>query len=317
MNKLESGEMKPENKPFDLIELLTETASIVEMQGQEYAIHFQMQMGKHKYRHLIGSPLYLKQVLQNIGGNAVKYNRAGGAVTFASEDVAYSDGRAVIKFTCTDTGRGMSREFLAHAFEPFSQENTDARTTFTGTGLGLAITKQMVELMEGTISLKSEQNVGTTISVTIPFRIDVDYTELQEDVRPADAASLEGVHVLLVEDNELNMEIAEFLLKKAGITVTTAYNGQEAVDVFRTKAAGTFDVILMDVMMPVMDGLTAAREIHATNRVDAAEIPIFAMTANAFYDDVRQSREAGMVEHLSKPIQEQELLDAIRRHVKR
>ena len=123
--------------------------------------------------------------------------------------------------------------------------------------------------------------------------------------------------MLLVEDNELNMEIAEFLLKKAGITVTTAYNGQEAVDVFRTKAAGTFDVILMDVMMPVMDGLTAAREIQATNRVDAAEIPIFAMTANAFYDDVRQSREAGMVEHLSKPIQEQELLDAIRRHVKR
>lgn len=317
MNKLESGEMKPENKPFDLIELLTETASIVEMQGQEYAIHFQMQMGKHKYRHLIGSPLYLKQVLQNIGGNAVKYNRAGGTVTFASEDVSYSDGRAVIKFTCTDTGRGMSREFLVHAFEPFSQENTDARTTFTGTGLGLAITKQMVELMEGTISLKSEQNVGTTISVTIPFRIDVDYTEPQEDAKPADAASLEGVHVLLVEDNELNMEIAEFLLKKAGITVTTAYNGQEAVDVFRTKAAGTFDVILMDVMMPVMDGLTAAREIHATNRVDAAEIPIFAMTANAFYDDVRQSREAGMVEHLSKPIQEQELLDAIRRHVKR
>ena len=123
--------------------------------------------------------------------------------------------------------------------------------------------------------------------------------------------------MLLVEDNELNMEIAEFLLKKAGITVTTAYNGQEAVDVFRTKAAGTFDVILMDVMMPVMDGLTAAREIHATNRVGAAEIPIFAMTANAFYDDVRQSKEAGMVEHLSKPIQEQELLDAIRRHVKR
>lgn len=169
-----------------------------------------------------------------------------------------------------------------HAFEPFSQENTDARTTFTGTGLGLAITKQMVELMEGTISLKSEQNVGTTISVTIPFRIDVDYTEPQEDAKPADAASLEGVHVLLVEDNELNMEIAEFLLKKAGITVTTAYNGQEAVDVFRTKAAGTFDVILMDVMMPVMDGLTAAREIHATNRVDAAEIPIFCHDGKRF-----------------------------------
>ena len=317
MNKLESGEMKPENKPFDLIDLVTETTNIVEMQGQEYAIHCRVEMGEHKYRHLIGSPLYLKQVLQNIGGNAVKYNHTGGTVTFASEDVAYPDGRVVVQFTCTDTGRGMSREFLAHAFEPFSQENTDARTTFTGTGLGLAITKQMVELMGGTISLKSEQNVGTTVSVTIPFLIDTEYTAPQEDAKPADAASLEGVHVLLVEDNELNMEIAKFLLEKAGIIVTTAYNGQEAVDLFRAKEAGTFDVILMDVMMPVMDGLTAAKEIRATHRADAAEIPIFAMTANAFYDDVRQSRAAGMVEHLSKPIQEQELLDAIRRHVKR
>ncbi len=317
MNKLESGEMAPESKPFDLIDLVTETTNIVEMQGQEYAIHFKVQMGEHKYRHLIGSPLYLKQVLQNIGGNAVKYNRTGGTVTFSSADVAYPDGRVVVQFTCTDTGRGMSKEFLAHAFEPFSQENTDARTTFTGTGLGLAITKQMVELMGGTIALKSEQNVGTTVSVTIPFRIDADYTAPQEETKPVDTVSLAGVHVLLVEDNELNIEIAKFLLEKAGILVTTAYNGQEAVDLFRTNAAGTFDIILMDVMMPVMDGLAAAKEIRATDRADAAEIPIFAMTANAFYDDVRQSREAGMVEHLSKPIQEQELLDAIRRHIKR
>ena len=311
MNKLESGEMKPENKPFDLIELLTETASIVEMQGQEYAIHFQMQMGKHKYRHLIGSPLYLKQVLQNIGGNAVKYNRAGGAVTFASEDVAYSDGRAVIKFTCTDTGRGMSREFLVHAFEPFSQENTDARTTFTGTGLGLAITKQMVELMEGTISLKSEQNVGTTISVTIPFRIDVDYTEPQEDAKPADAASLEGVHVLLVEDNELNMEISQYILEGAGAIVAQAWNGQEAVRRFSESEPGTFDCILMDVMMPLMDGLEATRTIRAMQRPDAATIPIVAMTANTFSEDEQRSREAGMNLFLNKPVDSGKMLQTV------
>ena len=302
MDKLESGEMKPENKPFDLIELLTETASIVEMQGQEYAIHFQMQMGKHKYRHLIGSPLYLKQVLQNIGGNAVKYNRAGGAVTFASEDVAYSDGRAVIKFTCTDTGRGMSREFLVHAFEPFSQENTDARTTFTGTGLGLAITKQMVELMEGTISLKSEQNVGTTISVTIPFRIDVDYTEPQEDAKPADAASLEGVHVLLVEDNELNREIAVEIIGSTGITINTAINGLDAVHKVAQSEEGFYQIILMDIQMPIMDGYEATRQIRSLQRRDIAHMPIIAMTANAFSEDVTNAIKAGMNYHLAKPI---------------
>lgn len=316
MNKLESGEMKPENKPFDLIDLFAESANIIEMQGQEYAIHFVVKQGEHRYRHLIGSPLYLKQVLQNIGGNAVKYNHVGGTITLSSEDVSYADGRVVVRFICADTGLGMSKEFLAHAFEPFSQENTDVRTTFTGTGLGLAITKQMVELMGGTISIESEQNVGTTVSVTIPFAVDTEYQEPQKEALPVKQKSLKGVRVLLAEDNALNMEIARFLLEKAGVIVTEAQNGQEAVELFGASAAGTFDIILLDVMMPVMDGLTAARQIRAMERADAAEIPIFAMTANAFSDDVRQSREAGMNEHLSKPIQEQELLDAIRRYIK-
>ena len=216
----------------------------------------------------------------------------------------------MIKFTCTDTGRGMSREFLVHAFEPFSQENTDARTTFTGTGLGLAITKQMVELMEGTISLKSEQNVGTTISVTIPFRIDVDYTEPQEDAKPADAASLEGVHVLLVEDNELNMEIAEFLLKKAGITVTTAYNGQEAVDVFRTKAAGTFDVILMDIMMPEMNGYELCRKIKEDMNIN--HIQVILLTARTDEQSHLDGYKTGADAYMEKPFEINSLLENVR-----
>ena len=301
MNKLESGEMKPENKPFDLIELLTETASIVEMQGQEYAIHFQMQMGKHKYRHLIGSPLYLKQVLQNIGGNAVKYNRAGGAVTFASEDVSYSDGRAVIKFTCTDTGRGMSREFLVHAFEPFSQENTDARTTFTGTGLGLAIVKELVEQMGGKIEFSSEKGIGTVFIVTMKLKISSTIPE-QEKKEKTPEKSIAGTRVLLVEDNDLNMEIAEFMLQNEGADVTKAWNGREAVEIFRKSEPDEFDVILMDIMMPVMNGYEAAKMIRSMDREDAKTIPIIAMTANAFTEDRIKAKEAGMDEHISKPI---------------
>ena len=189
-----------------------------------------------------------------------------------------------------------------HAFEPFSQENTDARTTFTGTGLGLAITKQMVELMEGTISLKSEQNVGTTISVTIPFRIDVDYTEPQEDAKPADAASLEGVHVLLVEDNELNREIAVEIIGSTGITIDTAINGLDAVHKVAQSEEGFYQIILMDIQMPIMDGYEATRQIRSLQRRDIAHMPIIAMTANAFSEDVTNAIKAGMNYHLAKPI---------------
>ena len=200
-------------------------------------------------------------------------------------------------------------------FTPFAQEVQSARSSYRGTGLGMPIVKQLVEKMGGTLSIESELGEGSCFTVVLPFKINTEANS--EEHKVVLDADIKGLRILLAEDNELNMEIARFILEDCGALVEPVSNGLEAVHKFEASDEETFDVILMDIMMPVMDGLTAAREIHATNRVDAAEIPIFAMTANAFYDDVRQSKEAGMVEHLSKPIQEQELLDAIRRHVKR
>ena len=209
----------------------------------------------------------------------------------------------------------MSKEFLSHAFEPFAQEDASARTAYMGTGLGLPIAKQLVEMMGGTIEVESEKNVGTTFTTTIPFEIDTDYEEDVIYEKPDEDGDVTGVKVLLVEDNELNMEIAEFLLENAGMEVTAVFNGKEAVDAFASSRENYFDLILMDIMMPVMDGLTATRTIRAMKRKDAKKIPIFAMTANAFLDDMEESRKAGMNEHLSKPLDESQMMSAIRRYV--
>ena len=315
MNKLESGTVVLENKPFDLLETLLESNSIIEMNGSLKGLSISVDHSRILHTHLIGSPLHFKQVLQNIAGNAVKYNREGGAIHLSTEEIACTGDTATYRFTCADTGRGISGEFLQHAFEPFSQEDADARTSYMGTGLGLSIAKQLAEMMGGGIEVKSELNVGSTFSVVLPFAIDKDYEEgrRQEDTAPQ--ADLRGVRVLLTEDNDLNVEIAEFVLENAGMQVVTARNGKEAVDAFRASAVGEFDLILMDVMMPVMDGLSAAKAIRAMDRPDAATVPIFAMTANAFSDDVALSREAGMNEHLSKPLNEEKLLGTISRYL--
>lgn len=209
----------------------------------------------------------------------------------------------------------MSEEFVHHAFEPFSQEENSARTSYMGTGLGLSIVKQLTEMMGGTIELESQLNVGNTFTITIPFEIDASYEEREEEKREISEKELSGVKVLLAEDNELNMEIAVFLLEKYGMEVVPARNGKEAADIFADSEEGEFQVILMDVMMPVMDGLTATREIRTLPRKDAGTIPIFAMTANAFADDIRQSKEAGMNEHLSKPLDEKDMMRVISRYV--
>ena len=257
----------------------------------------------------------MKQVLQNIGGNAVKYNRECGSVFLSSTEIACANGMVTYRFVCRDTGRGMSKEFLSHAFEPFAQEDTSARTAYMGTGLGLPIAKQLVEMMGGTNEVESEKNVGTTFITTIPFEVDTAYEN--RDAFKGDMAEgdVSGKKVLLVEDNELNMEIAQFILEDAGMKVTTACNGKEAVDLFAASEEDFFDLILMDVLMPVMDGLTAARTIRAMERKDAKSIPIFAMTANAFTDDIKESRKAGMNEHLSKPLDVDKMMAAIRRYV--
>ena len=214
-------------------------------------------------------------------------------------------------FRCSDTGRGMSKSFLSHVFEPFAQEDSSARTSYMGTGLGMPIAKQLTEMMGGKIAVESELNVGTTFTVTISFELDSDYKE--EDTLEEENLSknLSGLTALLVEDNELNMEIAKFILENAGINVVTAKDGKEAVDIFAKSEVHYFDVILMDIMMPVMDGLTATKTIRSLERQEAKTIPIFAMTANAFLEDKKQSKEAGMNEHLSKPLDEKKLMNTI------
>ena len=316
MNRLESGTVVLEHKPFDLTQLLEETCGIIQMQGQAHRLRFQAQPWGIQHPHLLGSPLHLRQVLQNIGGNAVKYNRDGGSITVRCEETGCTDGKASFRFVCDDTGRGMSREFQKHAFEPFTQEEYGARTSYTGTGLGLSIAKQLVEKMGGDVRIQSQRDVGTRVEVTLTFDVDRNYEAAARQTEQEERIDLTGVRVLLVEDNDLNMECARFTLEQVGMEVTSAWNGQEAVDAFAQSDPGQFDLILMDVMMPVLDGLGATRAIRAMDRPDASAVPIFAMTANAFPEDMALSRHAGMNEHLSKPLRENELLKTIRRYVK-
>ena len=315
MNKLESGVIVLERTPFDLKDVLHESLEIARMNADFRGVKVSVDHSKIKHCHLVGSPLHLKQILQNIDGNAIKYNREGGSVSFSAAEIACANGVVTYKFVCSDTGRGMSKEFLSHAFEPFAQENASARTAYMGTGLGLPIAKQLVEMMGGTIEVESEKNVGTTFTTTIPFEIDTDYEEAITYEKSDEDGDVTDVKVLLVEDNELNMEIAEFLLENAGMEVTAVFNGKEAVDVFASSEENYFDLILMDIMMPIMDGLTATRTIRAMKRRDAKKIPIFAMTANAFLDDMEESRKAGMNERLSKPLDESQMMSVIRRYV--
>lgn len=315
MNKLESGKIVLEHQPFDLLEVLERINAIARMNAASHGITVNVDHSGIHHHHLIGSPLHLKQILQNIDGNAVKYNREGGSISCSTRELRCEDGKAYVQFVCSDTGRGMSREFLTHAFEPFAQEDLSARTSYMGTGLGLAIVKQLTEMMGGTIEVESEQGVGSTFTVTLPFEIDTAYQEKA----PVEAAecevNLSKRKVLLVEDNALNQEIAAFMLENAGMIVTMAENGKEALEIFAASEEHHFDLILMDIMMPVMDGLTATRRIRALPRADAQTIPIFAMTANAFTDDMQESYKAGMNEHLSKPLDAEKLLTTIRKYL--
>ena len=254
------------------------------------------------HKDLIGSPIHLKRLLMNILSNAVKYNKDYGKIYLSAREIpSDQDGIVTFEFTCQDTGIGMSEEFQKHLFEPFAQEQKGGASKFGGTGLGMPITKSLVEKMGGTITFISEQGIGTTFVITIPFKINEDVArdeEKQEEV----TASIRGLNILLVEDNELNMEIAEFVIQSEGASVVKAWNGQEAVEAFEKSASGEFDAILMDVMMPVMNGYEATKMIRSMDRSDAKKIPIIAMTANAFVEDRIKSKEAGMNEHVSKPI---------------
>ena len=301
VNKMESGTLQLEEKTFDLRKVLSESSGIVEMQGREKGISLSVGAANIIHNQLVGSPLHLQQILQNIGSNAVNYNHVGGKIIVSCEEISSDDRIAVFEFTCTDNGIGMSEEFQKHLFEPFTQENRLEQNVSMGTGLGMTIVSQLVTMMGGRISFTSKVNEGTSFVVTLPFHIVAD-VELKMPESSGENVSLEGKRALLVEDNELNMEIAQFILENENMKVSCAWNGKEAVDIFAGSKPGEYDLILMDIMMPVMDGLEATRQIRAMDRLDAKLIPIAAMSANAFQDDVERSKKAGMNKHISKPL---------------
>ena len=301
MGKLESGGVVLENVPFDLPELMHEITDVLEKQAAERGIILHREYGRLPHPRLVGSPLHVKRLLMNVLSNAIKYNRDKGCVMLDCFELSCTGDKAQICFVCADTGIGMSEEFQQRMFEPFTQENAGARSVYGGTGLGMSITKSLVDKMGGTIGVESKQGVGTTYTITLPFAIN--NTEAAEpEQQQTDLTVLQGRRLLLAEDNALNMEIMEFLLNDVGIKVTKATDGQQAVEAFAASPVGGFDAILMDVMMPVRDGHEAARAIRAMDRPDAKTIPIFAMTANAFAEDRCKALDAGMNEHLPKPI---------------
>lgn len=301
MGKLESGEVVLEEKSFHLQELLNEVLTVIEKLAQERGIEVIKRDISVTHWNLIGSPGHLKRLLMNIMGNAVKYNKDHGKIILSLREDESEDGRAFYTFICEDTGIGMSEEYQKRIFEPFTREDESVKTLYNGTGLGMPIAKKLTETMGGSISFTSQRGEGTAFTVKLPFLIDKTAGKAEKTTEEAEA-SIKGVRILLVEDNELNMEISEFIVAEKGAVVTKAWNGKEAVETFAKAPEGAFDVILMDVMMPVMDGCKAAKEIRALPRKDAKTIPIIAMTANAFTDDKIRTREAGMNEHLSKPL---------------
>lgn len=313
MNKLESGEVKLEEKPFNILEILMSVDNILQMQCEEQAIKLNFVHSDIEHINLIGSPIHIQQILQNITSNAVKYNKEKGNIDVSTKELFNNGEMAYFEFVCTDTGIGMSEEFQKHAFETFSQENRTARTVYSGTGLGLAICKELVEKMGGIVELKSELNVGTTFTITIPFKIDLQaHQNIASSDENIELATLKGKKVMLVEDNELNMEIAKFLLENEDMEVVHCWNGKEAVETFENSKDYEFDIILMDIMMPIMGGLEATRTIRGLNKTDAKTIPVFAMSANAFSDDITQSMEAGMNGHFSKPLEPEKLIKALK-----
>ena len=302
MSKLESGEIVLEAVPFNLSRIFREVFVVIEQMAAEQNIRIVWEKKEITHRDFIGSPGYVKRVMMNILSNAVKYNRENGQIYISCMEIpSEQPGMTTMEFVCRDTGIGMTEEFQESVFEPFAQEHTGSRTKFAGTGLGMAIAKNLVEKMGGTITFESKEGTGTTFVIRVPFKIDLD-ADKREEQKDVSEKSIKGLHILLAEDNELNMEIAEFVLQNEGAEVTKAWNGQEAVELFRKSEPGEFDIILMDIMMPVLNGYKATKRIRSMEREDAKMIPIIAMTANAFTEDRLRAKEAGMNEHIAKPV---------------
>lgn len=315
MSKLEAEEVETENTAFDLREVLQSAETIIATQAEAAGVQFDCDAPVGEHWHLVGSPLNIQRVFQNLMDNAVKYNRPGGSVQISCRENEFDGEKATFVFVCADTGIGMSPEFQMRAFDTFSQEHKTARTTYSGSGLGLAIAKKTVELLGGNIGFVSREGKGSVFSVTLPLKVDTNYQE--EEIPEEKPERIDGIRILMAEDNELNREIATYMFTEKGATVTEAKDGKQAVEIFAGSKPGDFDVILMDIMMPVMNGLDAARAIRAMEREDAATIPIFAVSANSFSDDVAASKASGMNEHLSKPIDFGEVVTMIHKYIRK
>ena len=315
MSKLESGEVVLEESPFNLSSIFREVFGVIEQMAAEQNIRIVWEKKEIIYQDLIGSPGYVKRVMMNILSNAMKYNRENGHIYISCIEIPSEQPEmTTMEFVCRDTGIGMAEEFQKHIFEPFAQEHAGSRTKFSGTGLGMPISKKLIEKMGGTITFESAEGIGTTFVIRVSFKIDPD-ADKREGQKDVSEKSIKGLHILLVEDNELNMEIAEFVLQNEGADVSKAWNGQEAIELFRNSEPGEFDVILMDIMMPVMNGYEATKMIRSLDREDAKEVPIIAMTANAFTEDRLRAKEAGMDEHVAKPVDVELLIKVIRKLV--
>ena len=323
ISRMESGRMPITHEPFDLYELLarcgdTLHTQVVRMQLTCH-VHF-----NHRHSHVIGSPLHVQRIIANISSNAVKYNHVGGLLDYTLEEFPIDATHATYRFTIRDTGIGMSEKFLAHLYEPYSRANTADPEHYEGTGLGMSITMALVKKMNGTIRVQSQLGKGTTFTVDLPLELDTEACAAKDNTvsnstELPELPNLQGMHILLAEDNDLNREIAEYILTGAGAAVTSARNGRQAVALFEASGQGSvpaFDVILMDIVMPEMDGLQAARAIRASAHPGAATVPIVAQSANAFADDVRKSSEAGMNGYVTKPLDETRLLRELAQYKK-
>ncbi len=302
VSKLESGRPTVVREPFDLRDALENCITILSPQAEKEGIQLVLEEPRLQHNRLIGNPLHLKQILMNIVDNALKYNRPHGSVFIRVKETACQGGTADYQFVIEDTGIGIGEDFQNHIFEPFTQEHQDARTHYSGVGLGMSIVKKLVDQMKGAIEIDSQVGRGSVFQVTLPIQIDGAQSTRPVDEEQNTQSNIAGMRILLVEDNEINCEIMEFMLKEADAKVVTANDGKAAVDAFTAADPGTFDCVLMDLMMPVMSGYEAARVIRGLNRTDAKSVPIIALSANAFEEDVAMAKAAGMNEHLAKPV---------------
>ena len=302
ISKLESGRPMAAEEPFDLRDTLSDCVTILSVLAEEKAVSLELEEPVLPHSRVIGNPLHMKQILMNVIDNAIQYNRPNGSVSIAAEETDFQDGTASFRFAVRDTGIGIGEDFKKHIFDPFTQEHQGARTNYNGVGLGMTIVKNLVDQMHGSVEIDSQVGKGSVVRIALSLRADGVQGGRPSDGDWAVPDNVAGMRVLLVEDNEINCEIMEFILRDAGTEVVTAHDGKAAVDAFSASSPGSFDCVLMDLMMPVMSGFEAARVIRGMDRPDAETVPIIALSANAFEEDVALAKDAGMNEHLAKPV---------------